>query len=49
MALDIEFFGKKDFYAAKGYCQSILKIDPENQRALAAQVQIDKKIQDDVG
>lgn len=48
LAMDIEFFGTKDFYAAKGYCQSILKIDPENQRALAAQIQIDQKIQDDI-
>lgn len=48
LAMDIEFFGKKDFYAAKGYCLSILKLDSENQRALAAQIQIDKKIQDDM-
>ena len=48
LAMDIEFFGKKDFYAAKGYCQSILKIDPENQRALAAEVQINEKLTDDM-
>lgn len=48
LAMDIEFFGTKNFYAAKGYCQSILKLDPENQRALAAQIQIDKKIQADM-
>ena len=48
LAMDIEFFGKKDFYSAKGYCQAILKLDPENQRALSAQVQIDQKLQDDM-
>ncbi len=48
LAMDIEFFGKKDFYAAKGYCQLILKNDPENQRALAAKVQIDQKLQETI-
>lgn len=48
LAMDIEFFGKKDYYAAKGYCQTILKNDPENQRALAAQVQISQKLQDSI-
>lgn len=48
LAMDIEFFGTKDFYAAKGYCQAILKIDAENERALAAQVQINSKLSDDM-
>lgn len=48
LAMDIEFFGTKDFYAAKGFCQSILKIDPENQRALAAEVKINEKLTDDM-
>lgn len=48
LAMDIEFFGTKDYYAAKGYCQSILKLDAENERALAAQVQINSKLTDDM-
>lgn len=44
LAMDIEFFGIKDYYAAKGYAKTILKLDNQNQRAIAAMMEINEKI-----
>lgn len=44
MAMDIEFFGIKNYYAAQGYAKTILKMDNQNQRAIAALKEINDKI-----
>ncbi|MCR5260887.1 MAG: tetratricopeptide repeat protein [Candidatus Gastranaerophilales bacterium] len=46
LAMDIEFFGLKNYLTAKEYCQEILKLDSENKRALIAQKSIAEKISD---
>lgn len=40
LAMDIEVFGTKDFYKARGYCNQILQKYPDNKRAKAAQEEI---------
>jgi tetratricopeptide (TPR) repeat protein len=48
LAMDIEFFGMHNWISAKNYCESVLKIDNQNQRALAAKTEIDKKLTDEI-
>ena len=40
LGMDIEVFGTKDFYNARGYCNKILQKFPNNQRAISAQEEI---------
>lgn len=44
LAMDIEFFGTKNYYNAKGICQEILKLAPENKRAVLAMQEISQKL-----
>lgn len=44
LAMDIEFFGTKDYYLALGHAKAILRIDPQNQRAISAITEIENKI-----
>lgn len=42
--LDLEFFINKNYFNAKGICQEILKLDPDNKRAKMALEEISKNI-----
>ncbi|MBQ2645333.1 hypothetical protein IJG14_07175, partial [bacterium] len=48
LAMDIEFFGTKNYYNAQGFCREILKIDSENRRAILAQEKITDMIHDEI-
>lgn len=46
LAMDIEYFGLKNYLNAKNYCQEVLRLDPNNSRALTARKHITESIQD---
>ncbi len=48
LAMDIQIFGTKNFYNAMGICKEILKLDPDNQRALMAKKEIEDGIRDNL-
>lgn len=40
LAMDVEIFGTKNYYNARGFCSQILRKDPTNKRALKAKEKI---------
>ena len=44
LAMDIEYFGLKDYYTAKGHAKTILSMDDHNQRAINAIKEINEII-----